>query len=127
MEISKKVKFHDFTHVYNYHCNNPMVIKTKINDGPNLYKSFFEQFILSYLLNKDSLNNLIKKYYNIIINAKNYIIKDINIVIYNLNIKKKHHFYLMNYILEYSEIIIHKINLFYNLLSHFDSNLKLYG
>ena len=127
MKISKKVCFHNYSQIYHYHHNDPSHIKTKINDGPNLYKSFFEQFILSYLLNKDTLQNLINKYYKIINSAKFVIMNDLGIIIYNLKVKKQHNFYIMNYMIQYSENIFYKINTLYNLLSQFNVNLNSYG
>jgi len=124
MEISKKVTFHNFSQIYQYHNNDPTPIKTKLNDGPSIYKSFFEQFILSYLLNKDTLQNLFNKYHKIINSTKFMIINDISHIINNLKYKKKHHFYIMNYMIQYSEFIMNKIYTLYKLLNHLNYNLN---
>ena len=38
----QKVSFKDISSEYDYDNLSPKTIKTKLNDGPNLYRSFFE-------------------------------------------------------------------------------------
>ena len=46
----QKVSFKDISSEYDYDNLSSKTIKTKLNDGPNLYRTFFEQLIVSFLL-----------------------------------------------------------------------------
>ena len=51
----QKVSFKDISSEYDYDNLSSKTIKTKLNDGPNLYRTFFEQLIVSFLLYRRKL------------------------------------------------------------------------
>jgi hypothetical protein len=126
MSLQKRVKFKNISEIYNYNDNNHYEIETKDYDGPNKYRSFIEQFIISYIINCD-IKNLMKKYIEIIQSMRFIIISNIRNILNNLLYKGNHTFYMMNYKIEKSDFLIKKMYSLYNLLSQSDFNIYLYG
>lgn len=108
----QKVSFKDISSEYDYDNLSPKTIKTKLNDGPNLYRSFFEQLIVSFLLNRFSDKISFKKKYNekLIKSTHKLLIKDIQNILSNFeNGSKKYSFYIMNFCLHNNQQTILKL------------------
>jgi hypothetical protein len=102
MLIQNKVSFKDISNEYDSNLNSLKTIQTKINDGPNLYTSFFEQLIISFLLNK--FNDKITLYQNynhkLLQSSGKIIIQDIEKILTHFKSdNQKYTFYLMNFCL----------------------------
>ena len=65
----QKVSFTNLSNEYDSNLNSPRLIKTKINDGPNLYTSFFEQLTISFILNH--FNDKVTLYQNLLMKQSN--------------------------------------------------------
>jgi len=122
MTTCKKVSFDNFSQEYfsqeyPYYDNNPILIETKQKDGPNLYTSFFEQFILSYLLQRESLSFLLTKYYLIIQASRPLILINIQNILYNLRANKKYNFYLVDFSLRTNPQTILTLQNLYHIIS----------
>ena len=108
----QKVSFKDISSEYDYDNLSSKTIKTKLNDGPNLYRSFFEQLIVSFFLNrfhdKISMEN---KYNKILIHkTQKLLIQDIQNILSNFeNGSKKYSFYFMNFCLHNNQQTIQKL------------------
>jgi len=126
MSLQRKVKFNNISEIYNYNDNGRCEVETKNFDGPNKYRSFIEQFIISYIIKNDIID-LIKKYIEIIQSMRFIIISNIKNILNNLLYKGNHTFYMMNFKIEKSDFIIKKIYSLYSLLSHSDFNIYSYG
>ena len=112
MLIQNKVSFKDISNEYDSNLNSLKTIQTKINDGPNLYTSFFEQLIISFILNH--FNDKITLYQNynhkLLESSKKLIIQDIEKILTHFNLgSQKYTFYLMNFCLHNNQQIIQKL------------------
>jgi len=108
----QKVSFTNLSNEYDSNLNSPRLIKTKINDGPNLYTSFFEQLIISFILNK--FNDKITLYQNynhkLLQSSEKIIIQDIEKILTHFNLgSQKYSFYLMNFCLHNNQQTIQKL------------------
>jgi len=116
MHIIKTVSFNNNSQEYPYYDKYPLTIQTKKKDGPNLYTSFFEQLVLSSILNKNIIRNLIKKYHLVIQSNKQFILQDIKNILHILNSNQKYNFYLMNFCLHKNSQTIHKLQDLYRII-----------
>ena len=108
----QKVSFKDISSEYDYDNLSSKTIKTKLNDGPNLYRTFFEQLIVSFLLNRFSDKISFKKKYNerLIKSTHKLLIQDIQNILSNFeNGSKKYSFYIMNFCLHNNQQTILKL------------------
>ena len=121
MTTCKKVSFDKFSQEYYskeyFSYDNPILIETKTKDGPNLYTSFFEQFILSYLLQRESLSLLLSKYYLIIQASRPLILINIQNILYHLRINNKYNFYLVDFCLRTNPQTIYTLQDLYHIIS----------
>lgn len=120
MTTCKKVSFDNLSQEYFPdfpYDNNHILIETKKKDGPNLYTSFFEQFILSYLLQRESLSFLLNKYYLIIQASRPLILVNIRKILYNLRANQKYNFYLVDYSLRTNPQTINSLQNLYHIIS----------
>ena len=112
MLIQQKVSFTDISNEYDYNLNSPKTIQTKINDGPNLYTSFFEQLTISFILNKFNDKTTLYQNYNhgVLQSSRKLIIQDIEKILTHFNSgSQKYTFYLMNFCLHNNQQTIQKL------------------
>jgi hypothetical protein len=108
----QKVSFTNISNEYDSNLNSPRLIKTKINDGPNLYTSFFEQLIISFILNHFNDKVTLYQNYNqeVLQSSRKLVIQDIEKILTHFNSgSQKYSFYLMNYCLPNNPVTIQKL------------------